>query len=325
MSALSSLCSCLLHATVQGRPPSSGASSEVCCHQRSTRCLWCAASAEQWPREKHTGLRSQWNGFPQGEKIIHSLNNGSEITCGSKLLRFHRGRSSKPIFVQIAKQVVSLNPLELRLPSRAWKVKLVGEGADDAGGVFDDTITEMCQVGRSSVQQGQQIMEQVMLCNILSVLLMYFIIYNIHSYYQELQSGVVDLLIHTPNGFADVGSNTDRCSFYGHLIIKQYPCNITTYFHKMTFTFNTGSAALKVPTESSGILRGSHDPVSLPGHPHGRGYPHQETSGSASGSLGLETALLNSTGRRWHRGCWSAHLPNTPRDPSPRKQRNHRG
>ncbi|XP_029371513.1 probable E3 ubiquitin-protein ligase HERC1 isoform X2 [Echeneis naucrates] len=82
-----------------------------------------------------------------------------------------RGRSSKPIFVQIAKQVVSLNPLELRLPSRAWKVKLIGEGADDAGGVFDDTITEMCQ---------------------------------------ELQSGVVDLLIHTPNSFADVGSNTDR-------------------------------------------------------------------------------------------------------------------
>ncbi|XP_031715964.1 probable E3 ubiquitin-protein ligase HERC1 isoform X3 [Anarrhichthys ocellatus] len=82
-----------------------------------------------------------------------------------------RGRSSKPIFVQIAKQVVSLNPPELRLPSRAWKVKLVGEGADDAGGVFDDTITEMCQ---------------------------------------ELQSGVVDLLIHTPNSFADVGSNTDR-------------------------------------------------------------------------------------------------------------------
>ncbi|XP_051907348.1 probable E3 ubiquitin-protein ligase HERC1 isoform X3 [Hippocampus zosterae] len=82
-----------------------------------------------------------------------------------------RGRSSKPIFVQIAKQVVSLNPLELRLPSRAWKVKLIGEGADDAGGVFDDTITEMCQ---------------------------------------ELQSAVVDLLIRTPNSFADVGSHTDR-------------------------------------------------------------------------------------------------------------------
>lgn len=37
---------------------------------------------------------------------------------------------------------------DLRLPARAWKVKLVGEGADDAGGVFDDTITEMCEVCR---------------------------------------------------------------------------------------------------------------------------------------------------------------------------------
>lgn len=118
--------------------------------------------------------------------------------------------------MQIAKQVVSLNPLELRLPSRAWKVKLVGEGADDAGGVFDDTITEMCQVGRSSAQHRQQIIERVIFSNLLSVLLMYFITYNIQSCYQELQSGVVDLLIHTPNGFADVGSNTDRCMFYHH-------------------------------------------------------------------------------------------------------------
>lgn len=59
---------------------------------------------------------------------------------------FERGRKCKPIFVQIARQVVKLNASDLRLPSRAWKVKLVGEGADDAGGVFDDTITEMCQV-----------------------------------------------------------------------------------------------------------------------------------------------------------------------------------
>lgn len=60
---------------------------------------------------------------------------------------------------------------ELRLPARAWKVKLVGEGADDAGGVFDDTITEMCQ---------------------------------------ELQTGVAPLLIATPNATADTGSNRDR-------------------------------------------------------------------------------------------------------------------
>lgn len=63
-----------------------------------------------------------------------------------------RGRKCKPIFVQIARQVVKLNASDLRLPSRAWKVKLVGEGADDAGGVFDDTITEMCQVRIQELQ-----------------------------------------------------------------------------------------------------------------------------------------------------------------------------
>ncbi|XP_062334757.1 probable E3 ubiquitin-protein ligase HERC1 [Osmerus eperlanus] len=94
-----------------------------------------------------------------------------------------RGRSSKPIFVQIARQVVSLNPLELRLPSRAWKVKLVGEGADDAGGVFDDTITEMCQ---------------------------------------ELESCVVGLLIHTPNTSTDVGSNTDRFLLNPGAVSEEY-------------------------------------------------------------------------------------------------------
>lgn len=57
-----------------------------------------------------------------------------------------RGKKTKPIVVQVARQVVKLNPADLRLPSRAWKVNLLGEGADDAGGVFDDTITEMCQV-----------------------------------------------------------------------------------------------------------------------------------------------------------------------------------
>lgn len=81
-----------------------------------------------------------------------------------------------------------------------------------------------------------------MFCNILSVLLMCFITHNIQSYYQELQSGVVELLIQTPNGFADVGSNTDRCTFYGHFIIKQYPCNIRSYFLEMTFTFDIGYA-----------------------------------------------------------------------------------
>lgn len=114
--------------------------------------------------------------------------------------------------MQIAKQVVSLNPLELRLPSRAWKVKLVGEGADDAGGVFDDTITEMCQVGGAAANAAK-----------VNVNPRHFIFgfFEFNSFpivfrfcRQELQSGVVDLLIHTPNSFADVGCNTDRCPIF---------------------------------------------------------------------------------------------------------------
>ncbi|XP_028822113.1 probable E3 ubiquitin-protein ligase HERC1 [Denticeps clupeoides] len=103
-----------------------------------------------------------------GKTMVQGKNYGPQITV--KRLST-RGRKCKPILVQIARQVVKLNASDLRLPSRAWKVKLVGEGADDAGGVFDDTITEMCQ---------------------------------------ELEMGVVDLLIPTPNATADVGYNRDR-------------------------------------------------------------------------------------------------------------------
>ena len=70
----------------------------------------------------------------------------------NSLLVFTRFRSvrTRTIFTQVAPQVVRLRPADLCLPARAWKVKLMGEGADDAGGVFDDTITEMCQVSRSA-------------------------------------------------------------------------------------------------------------------------------------------------------------------------------
>ncbi|XP_029961368.1 LOW QUALITY PROTEIN: probable E3 ubiquitin-protein ligase HERC1 [Salarias fasciatus] len=103
-----------------------------------------------------------------GKTMVQGKNYGPQITVKRISTR---GRKCKPIFVQIARQVVKLNASDLRLPSRAWKVKLVGEGADDAGGVFDDTITEMCQ---------------------------------------ELESGVVDLLIPSPNASAEVGYNRDR-------------------------------------------------------------------------------------------------------------------
>ncbi|XP_064839816.1 probable E3 ubiquitin-protein ligase HERC1 [Oncorhynchus masou masou] len=81
-----------------------------------------------------------------GKTMVQGKNYGPQITVKRISTR---GRKCKPIFVQIARQVVKLNASDLRLPSRAWKVKLVGEGADDAGGVFDDTITEMFGDGSS--------------------------------------------------------------------------------------------------------------------------------------------------------------------------------
>lgn len=54
--------------------------------------------------------------------------------------------SSKSIFPQVASQILQKSPADIRCPSRAWKVNLMWEGADDAGGVFDETIAQMCEV-----------------------------------------------------------------------------------------------------------------------------------------------------------------------------------
>lgn len=77
--------------------------------------------------------------------VLHAREHGHSLQR-IKLNLLFRGKKCKPIFTQIGQQVIKLSPPDLRLPARAWKVKLIGEGADDAGGVFDDTITEMCQV-----------------------------------------------------------------------------------------------------------------------------------------------------------------------------------
>ncbi|KAL5481420.1 hypothetical protein EMCRGX_G021569 [Ephydatia muelleri] len=81
---------------------------------------------------------------------------------------------SKLVFPQIATQIVQKPPSELRCSSRAWKVTLVGEAADDAGGVFDETIALMCE---------------------------------------ELQSNTLDLLVPTPNARNKCGFNMDRYVF----------------------------------------------------------------------------------------------------------------
>ncbi|CAL8069477.1 unnamed protein product [Orchesella dallaii] len=100
--------------------------------------------------------------------MIQSRTYGPQITVRRIVTRSRKKRS---IFAQICKQVVQLPPNDLRLPARAWKVRVMGEGADDAGGVFDDTITEMCV---------------------------------------ELTDGTVPFLIPTPNSTNNVGYNRDK-------------------------------------------------------------------------------------------------------------------
>ncbi|XP_062621584.1 probable E3 ubiquitin-protein ligase HERC1 [Saccostrea cucullata] len=103
-----------------------------------------------------------------GKTMVQGKNYGPPITV--KRLST-RGKKCKPVFTQIGQQVIKLRAEDLRLPARAWKVKLIGEGADDAGGVFDDTITEMCQ---------------------------------------ELETGIVPYFIPTPNARNESGNNRDR-------------------------------------------------------------------------------------------------------------------
>ena len=47
----------------------------------------------------------------------------------------------------MANQLLLKDPVNLLCAQRSWKVTLIGEGADDAGGVFDETLAQMCEVG----------------------------------------------------------------------------------------------------------------------------------------------------------------------------------
>ncbi|KAK9737174.1 HECT-domain (ubiquitin-transferase) [Popillia japonica] len=126
-----------------------------------------------------------------GKTMVQGKNYGPQVIVRRIL---PKGKKSKPIFTQVAKQVVEMRSQELRLPSRAWKVKLVGEGADDAGGVFDDTITEMCQ----EIVTGA-VPLLVPTPNAL-----------ITEMCQEIVTGAVPLLVPTPNALNDEGFNRDR-------------------------------------------------------------------------------------------------------------------
>ena len=103
-----------------------------------------------------------------GRTMVMGRNYGPQITVKRLATK---NKIKQTIFEQIATQIEPLPGDQLRLPSRAWKVRLVGEGADDAGGVFDETLTEMCE---------------------------------------ELEQGVVPPLIKSPNNLNDVGASRDR-------------------------------------------------------------------------------------------------------------------
>ncbi|KAJ9596135.1 hypothetical protein L9F63_027241, partial [Diploptera punctata] len=54
-----------------------------------------------------------------GRTMVQGRNYGPQVTVRRLATR---GRRCKPIFLQVARQVVKMKPADLRLPSRAWKV-----------------------------------------------------------------------------------------------------------------------------------------------------------------------------------------------------------
>lgn len=132
-----------------------------------------------------------------GKTMIQGKNFGPQITIKRyntkgknklllfifKLPVFLVGKKCKPIFAQTAKQILKMKAQDLWLPSRAWKVRLIEEAADDAGGVFDETITEMCE---------------------------------------EIKTGVMPLLLPTPNNINDVGYNRDKFLFNPQMVQPQH-------------------------------------------------------------------------------------------------------
>ena len=49
------------------------------------------------------------------------------------------------IFWQLAKELLAEKAELLRLPHRAWKVQFTGEGVDDCGGGYSESVVEICE------------------------------------------------------------------------------------------------------------------------------------------------------------------------------------
>lgn len=100
---------------------------------------------------------------------------GATITLNRVSLKRNRhgyigAEGAKSVFAQATAALEHSATKYWRLPSRVWKVKFVGEGLDDCGGGYSESISEMMS---------------------------------------ELQSGALPLLLETPNARGDVGVNRD--------------------------------------------------------------------------------------------------------------------
>ena len=72
--------------------------------------------------------------------------NGCVFVCVCVCVCVCSENVTKVLFPQVAVQILQKPVVDIRCASRAWKVNLIGEGADDAGGVFDETMAHMCEV-----------------------------------------------------------------------------------------------------------------------------------------------------------------------------------
>ncbi|KAJ8681467.1 hypothetical protein QAD02_017254 [Eretmocerus hayati] len=108
----------------------------------------------------------------------------------------------KSVYGQMLSKLPLLTQDVLFLPHRVWKVKFVGESVDDCGGGYSESVAEMCD---------------------------------------ELQNGSLPLLIPTPNGRDDSGTNRD-CFLLNPLATSQLHMNMFQFLGiLMGIAIRTGS------------------------------------------------------------------------------------
>jgi len=83
--------------------------------------------------------------------ILAQTNTGNRVYISVNRPRALKARTKgndvdgrKSVFGQIYRQIHFLRPSQLRTSQRPWKITYEGEGGEDAGGLFRDSISNMC-------------------------------------------------------------------------------------------------------------------------------------------------------------------------------------